>query len=227
MAEPQNFRSAFHGFNREDVVHYIEYANARHDSQLAQLRGELEQAQQELEQLRGELEQAQPAQDQSAAELTALQERCASLEAQNAALQEENRALTQTLQAQAAPEADHTEELAALQEQVMQLTQERDLAQEAARSSRTRTDEELAAYRRAERMERVARDRVGQMYHQANGTLADAGARLDDAAASLNQAAEEAASRLSALQAHIAQSKSALSDAADVLRGIRPQPENL
>ena len=196
MAEPQNFRSAFHGFNREDVVHYIEYANARHDSQLAQLRGELEQAQQELEQLRGELEQAQPAQDQSAAELTALQERCASLEAQNAALQEENRALTQTLQAQAAPEADHTEELAALREQVLQLTQ-------------------------------VARDRVGQMYHQANGTLADAGARLDDAAASLNQAAEEAASRLSALQAHIAQSKSTLSDAADALRGIRPQPENL
>ena len=36
MAELQTFRSAFNGFNREDVVRYIEYLNTRHNDQLAQ-----------------------------------------------------------------------------------------------------------------------------------------------------------------------------------------------
>ena len=37
MASAQNFRSAFNGFNREDVVHYIEYLNAKHTGALNQL----------------------------------------------------------------------------------------------------------------------------------------------------------------------------------------------
>jgi hypothetical protein len=42
MDTPRNFRSAFNGFNREDVVHYIEYMNSRHSTQLQELNGELE-----------------------------------------------------------------------------------------------------------------------------------------------------------------------------------------
>lgn len=41
MATPQRFRSAFNGFNREDVVNYIEYLNNSHNSQLEQLRNQL------------------------------------------------------------------------------------------------------------------------------------------------------------------------------------------
>ena len=37
MSSAYNFRSAFNGFNREDVVHYIEYANSNHNNQLNQL----------------------------------------------------------------------------------------------------------------------------------------------------------------------------------------------
>lgn len=37
MAEMQYFRTAFRGFNREDVVHYIEYMNQQHRKQLEQL----------------------------------------------------------------------------------------------------------------------------------------------------------------------------------------------
>lgn len=84
MAQSQNFRTAFNGFNREDVVHYLEYLNARHQSQIQQLTAEAEElreraAQQpedsqrriaaleaeneeltrQLEQARQELEQAQ------------------------------------------------------------------------------------------------------------------------------------------------------------------------
>ena len=42
MAAFQNFRSAFNGFNREDVVHYIEFLNSKHAADLNQLNAELE-----------------------------------------------------------------------------------------------------------------------------------------------------------------------------------------
>ena len=40
MAEQKSFRSAFNGFNREDVVHYIEYLTAKHKAQVNQLTSE-------------------------------------------------------------------------------------------------------------------------------------------------------------------------------------------
>ena len=42
MDTPRNFRSAFNGFNREDVVRYIEYMNAQHVAQVNELNIELE-----------------------------------------------------------------------------------------------------------------------------------------------------------------------------------------
>ena len=42
MASTKNFRSALNGFNREDVVHYIEYLNAKHNSELQQLSAEMD-----------------------------------------------------------------------------------------------------------------------------------------------------------------------------------------
>ena len=44
MAEFQNFRSALHGFNRQDVVNYIEYMNKKHNSQVEQLNTQLQNA---------------------------------------------------------------------------------------------------------------------------------------------------------------------------------------
>lgn len=52
MAAPQNFRSALNGFNREDVVHYLEYLNAKHANELNQLRVEKDVLQAEVELLR-------------------------------------------------------------------------------------------------------------------------------------------------------------------------------
>ena len=40
----QNFRSAFYGFNREDVVRYIEFLNNQHAAQLQQLQNQLQAA---------------------------------------------------------------------------------------------------------------------------------------------------------------------------------------
>ncbi len=73
MASFQSFRSAFNGFKREDVVHYIEYLNNKHNSQLEQLNSQL---------------QAALSQQNSNSELTAAQARIAELEAELDALRQ-------------------------------------------------------------------------------------------------------------------------------------------
>ena len=48
MAANLNFRTALSGFNREDVVHYIEYMNAKFNTQLNQLTGEAQELRDKL-----------------------------------------------------------------------------------------------------------------------------------------------------------------------------------
>ncbi len=79
MAASHTFRTAMRGFNREDVVRYIEYLNNQHNAQLAQLRAQSHQADPELQ-----------------SRLEAAQNRCAELEAQLAALQENRQSQPQT-----------------------------------------------------------------------------------------------------------------------------------
>ena len=52
MAAERAFRTSLRGFNREDVVHYIEYITNKHNSQIAQLNNQLKAAQDELAQLK-------------------------------------------------------------------------------------------------------------------------------------------------------------------------------
>ena len=59
MSAPQNFRSAFNGFNREDVVHYLEYLTAKHTAQVNQLTGEADYLRRQLEQVNAEQLEAQ------------------------------------------------------------------------------------------------------------------------------------------------------------------------
>lgn len=76
MAVNQHFRTAFRGFNREDVVHYIEYLNNHYTRQLEDLSAQLQAA------------QAAPTADTELLErLQAAEERCAQLEAQLAEIE--------------------------------------------------------------------------------------------------------------------------------------------
>ena len=78
MADFQNFRSALHGFNRQDVVNYIEYINKKHNSQVEQLNTQLQNVLEALNRI--------PAQDSGLQEqLDAALERCAQLEEELAA----------------------------------------------------------------------------------------------------------------------------------------------
>ena len=76
MAEQVNFRSAFRGFNRTDVVRHLEFLHNSHEYKLNQLHTEIEE-------LRAELTLARQLPSRSAkldAELEATKARCAELE---------------------------------------------------------------------------------------------------------------------------------------------------
>ena len=70
MAAVKQFRSAFNGFNREDVVRYIELLNNQHANAIAQLTSQLQTA------------QAQAADPALQEKLSAAETRCAQLEAE-------------------------------------------------------------------------------------------------------------------------------------------------
>lgn len=181
MSAPMNFRSAFNGFNREDVVHFIEYLNARHSAEINQLQ----------------------------AELDLLHSRAASL-----------------------PAEDHSEELSAalaeneaLKAEITRL-QQRNAEIAVAPAVPSGTAQELEAYRRAERTERIARERAEQVYHQVNGVLADATVKVDEAHSRIDDLGRQVAAQLQQLQEAVTSSRQALSDAAATLYTIRPTGEN-
>jgi len=164
MSTIQNFRSAFNGFNRQDVVQYIEYMNNQHKSALEQMNSQLQV-------MREELAAAQAApQDDLQAQLDAALARCEELECK-------------------------LNTYAKMQQ-----------------------DNELEAYRRAERAERKAQERAAQIYTQANALLADATAKMDAAAADIADMAQQ-------FQEKLASSKASIAEAVDAMYAIRPEEE--
>lgn len=196
MAASYNFRSAFNGFNREDVVHYIEYINSKHTAQINQLRSDLSAAQQENATLK-----KQP-------------QRNPELEAQLAELQEKLAQMEEDLLAAQLAKSDAETQLA-------DMTRQRDAALNEQAQVQRRNEEELEAYRRAERMERQAKERTEVMYQKANGVLADATAKVDEASGQINGIADQVAAQLAVLQQAVTGSKAALKDAAATLYTIR------
>ncbi len=164
MAAMQHFRTALAGFNREDVVRYIEYLNNQHNSQIEQLNTQLQTAQEAL---------SKAAQDSQLQEkLAAAEARCAELEAMLS-------------------ENGQTPIL---------------------------SGDELEAYRRAERAERLARDRAAQIYAQANAALADATVKVEAISDGMNTLAEQ-------YTAQLEQSKKNLQEAVAAMYAIRPEEE--
>lgn len=184
MDAPQSFRSAFNGFNRQDVVHYLEYINTKHQTQVNELTAEADDLRRQLEDLQAKTTQV------------------AELEARLAAMTKERDALhTQLEQIQAA-------------EVVQEPRPEMDGGSQVA--------DELDSYRRAQQVERSARERAELVYHQANGVLNEAIAKVDTATAEITAKTDEAMSQLTQLQMAVSTSKQALQDAASLMNTIRP-----
>ena len=168
MAAVQRFRSALHGFNRNDVVNYIEYLNNQHNAQLEQLNSQLQTA----------LSKGN-AQANLQAQLDAALEKCAQLE-QALSLHEKSTACT---------------------------------------------TQELEAYRRAERTERLAKERANQIFTQANAVLADAALKAETAAAQIGTIADQAAAQLKECQNSVSATKEAFREAVSALYAIRPEED--
>ncbi len=182
MSAPQKFRSAFNGFNREDVAGYLEYLNARHNAQINQLTSEADF-------LRKKLENAQP-EDSSA--LLALQQERDDLRTQL----EELRTQFESLQVRCS-------EL----EQAIPVCP---------------PDEELEIYRRAERTERIARERADMIYRQTNNVLNEASVRVSDMADQVVPIADQILAQIGHLQQTVTSTKQSLQDAVVILGTIRP-----
>lgn len=215
MSNKKTFRTALNGFNREDVVHYIEYINAQHTAQVNQLTSEVEFLRNRL----ADAAQA-PAEESvvetaeaGSPELEAILEEKRQLEAQVQALLEEKAHLEEDLQA-------------ALAEKY-QAVLDRDAAMAKQVTAQSRMEEELEAYRRAERAERLAKERAEKVYHQVNGVLADATVKVDEAAAKIGELTDQVMDQLGQLQAAVSGSKQALQDAADTMYALRPTEEHL
>ena len=184
MSAPQNFRSAFNGFNREDVVRYLEYLNTKHTTQVNQLNSENDFLRTKLSAIQPDAENAQERQT-LLDHIAELENRCAELEQQLAQ----------------APAAAVT-------------------AVEAPKISNA--SEELEAYRRAERTERVARERAELVYHQANGVLDEATSKVSGAADQIGSMADQVLGQLHQLQEAVFCSKEALREAVATMQSLKP-----
>lgn len=205
MAVTQNFRSAFNGFNREDVVRYIEYINAKHTEELNQLRSEVEFLQEKLN-----------TPDPETAQL---------LTEAEAARDEYKKQLDEVLAAkeeqETAPDTAPSADVQTLEAKIASLQKELDAARNTS-ITQYRVEQELEAYRRAERTERIARERAEQVYRTTNGVLADATVRVDEAAARISEMTDQVMLQLNLLQSAVTGSKQALKDAAATMYAIRP-----
>jgi chromosome segregation ATPase len=202
MAESQNFRRAFNGFNQEDVVNFIDFLKNKHNVQLNQMQTELDAVNADLA-----LARQTPANTVALEnDLAAARERCADLEAQLAA------ANLRCTNLEAALAASST-----------QLEQ----VKSSAAMLENRASDELAAYRRAERAERRANERAREISAQANQVLSDATARMDEAAEQFSEMAEMIADKLSEFQNMMSANKSTLRDSAAAMHAILPKDEDL
>lgn len=191
-----NFRSSLHGFNRQDVANYLEYLNNRHAAQVNQLNTDLEALRRQAE---------ASAEDPQRA---ALETRCQELEQQLAAARKER------------------DEALAQKEAVEQKLEaaQRDREEALLRSSGEKLDanRELEAYRRAERTERVARERAEQVYSETGTVLTQASNRIEAALRQMTGISQQVTGQLDTLQTAIASSRLALQDAAQTIDKLKP-----
>lgn len=179
MTEQQKqFRSAFNGYNREDVVHYLEYLNNKHNAQVAQLTNELEA-------LRNKQETPEPGQTDQ--QLTDIQ-------AENQEMKRQIADLEQRLEEAAAPQA-------------------------------TPTDSELEAYRRAERVERVSRERAREVGRQTADALEKISVQIGQRFHELSDASDRMTEQLSQLQQAVSDSLQAIQDAAGMAQSLGADSE--
>lgn len=191
-----NFRSSLHGFNRQDVANYLEYLNNRHAAQVNQLNTDLEALRRQAE---------APAEGPQRA---ALEARCRELEQQLEAVRKErDEALAQK---------------EAAEQKLASARQDREEALLRSCGEKLEANRELEAYRRAERTERMARERAEQVYSETGTVLTQASNRIEAALRQMTGISQQVTGQLDTLQTAIASSRLALQDAAQTIDKLKP-----
>lgn len=164
----EGFRTQLKGFHREDVINFIQQQTQEHERRVRTMQEEIVRLQGELNDARTEAERAHGAQEAEAEttqeELAQASERCAELEAENAAAREEIARLTKRCEALESAAAKQPEPAA----------EEKPAAEE----PENYKELELAAYRRAELAERMAKERAAASDEQMKRILALTDERL-------------------------------------------------
>lgn len=186
MAEVSRFRGALNGFNRTDVVNYIESMSAEQQKQLRRLQEENESLRSEKTLLTEKLAEANEALDTLREQDASLAEQVTLLSQQAAELAdqaEQARLRAETAEARLA--ADETEQYEAADEEAEPVNY---------------TALELEAYRRAEQVERNAAARAERVYQQLSALCERAHERYSDAGEEIGALSEDLTSNLDRLQ---------------------------
>lgn len=183
----ETFRTSLNGFNRTDVVQFIQKMTTNHEKELKSLREENEKNSEALELLRSDSARLE-AQN---AELT---EKLAALEAQNAELTAQLEAAKNAVPSPAPAEAPAAPVAAQIAER------------------------ELAAYRRAEGMERKARERTEATTKLLKGVFSKATDRLNAGSEEFSAAVEKFRADYEHLQQILSDAKGVFDDSAEEIR---------
>lgn len=182
------FRTSLHGFNREDVVSYIETSGREYEEELQKLRSANEGLRAQLQEATAAIAEAEQFRN-AAQELEAARRRISALEGEKQGLMDQLADLEEQLRAaqSAASERQPVAETAVqpdLSEPILPI--ETVVPAEIA-PEKDYTELELAAYRRAEMAERMAKDRAQEVYRKVQSIFGNASARLDTGKADLDQ----------------------------------------
>ena len=207
MPAPEKFRSALNGFNRDDVVSYLAYINNKNSQLVNRLTSEAEA-------LRSQLESQHSAGDSSEALAALEQERddlrsqLEALRAEKDALQQRCDALERELEEARSAQPAPVEAAPSLQEPVTV-------------PATFTMEEELEIYRRAERTERMARERADAIYRQTNDILGEASLRVNHMTEQVLPIADHILEQLNQLQNTVSSTKQSLQDAVGILSNLQ------
>lgn len=232
MADFTKFRTSIGGFNRDDVVHYIETTSVEHLKELRQVKDANEKLEAEKAALRAELDETKKKLAAANAKLDRMTVEDASLQQQVETLAQEAAELAQrAAEAEARAEAEKQaaeEALAAAPQQPECAPEEEPDAEEAAEESpveaapeKNYPEEELEAYRRAEAMERNALARAQRLKERLSQLCQSAHTRYTDSGEELEALTQDLSSVLSRMQDTIADLQVAFDETENAFEDIQ------
>ena len=198
MSDFSKFRTAVSGFNRTDVVNYIESTSIEHQKALRKLTDERDKLAAENARLQVELAGLQKRLEQAQSDNDALSEQVNTLAQEGAELAEQlkkSEEARQELLARPVPQPAEPEEPTPQPEE-----SETEAAPEEPAQEPSLTEKELTAYRRAEQTERNAAVRARRIYAQLSNLCEDARTRYMDSGEEIAALAADLSTGLSRLQ---------------------------